>query len=179
MFTGRHWSKGVQHPGHVENWYCSTELEELYLTALEPYDFDEITHTVVMPPKRPESPYLRPVLDLKTVGIFLGTHSVGGYDNGFRAFSMQYLSALIACLSVRYRVVVFGTSDVKTEEEMRRYREIVSTYSTVIDMVDRTSLKERAIQLAPVHTISGSQLFFVTMSRNVTGSVATACSSSR
>ena len=40
-------------------------------------------------------------------------------------------------------------------------------------------LFERAIQLAPVHTISGSQLFFVTMSRYVTGSVATACSSSR
>ena len=33
--------------------------------------------------------------------------------------------------------------------------------------------------LAPAHTTSSSQLFFVTMSRYVTGSVATACSSSR
>ena len=38
---------------------------------------------------------------------------------------------------------------------------------------------ERAIHLAPAHTTSSSQLFFVTMSRYVTGSVATACSSSR
>ena len=41
------------------------------------------------------------------------------------------------------------------------------------------SRKERAIHLAPAHTTSSSQLFFVTMSRYVTGSVATACSSSR
>ena len=41
------------------------------------------------------------------------------------------------------------------------------------------ALQERAIHLAPAHTTSSSQLFFVTMSRYVTGSVATACSSSR
>ena len=40
-------------------------------------------------------------------------------------------------------------------------------------------IRERAIHLAPAHTTSSSQLFFVTMSRYVTGSVATACSSSR
>ena len=41
------------------------------------------------------------------------------------------------------------------------------------------ALHERGIHLAPAHTTSSSQLFFVTMSRYVTGSVATACSSSR
>ena len=53
----------------------------------------------------------------------------------------------------------------------------------IVSLLLATSLQhkiyKRAIQLAPVHTISGSQLFFVTMSRYVTGSVATACSSSR
>ena len=39
--------------------------------------------------------------------------------------------------------------------------------------------RKRAIHLAPAYTTSSSQLFFVTMSRYVTGSVATACSSSR
>jgi ADP-heptose:LPS heptosyltransferase len=153
--------------------YCSSEMEQLFLVARLPFDRKRYPDTGINVDQRIRSaaeakfpiPAERPV-----VAIFLGANSVGrGADEGYRTYSITYLEALISHFVSKHTVVVFGQSHLKTEEDLNRYRGILQRYPEVIDLVDRTSLDELVALMDRFSVVVGcdSSPIHLALARNV------------
>jgi ADP-heptose:LPS heptosyltransferase len=127
--------------------YCRSEMEELFLIALLPFDHSVYPESSV-PADDATDRAVRAKCGLPAgplLGLYLGSNSIGcGADNGFRTYSIEYVERLIDHFTKHFTVVVIGQSKVRTPEELNRYRGIVRANPRVIDLVDKTSLAELA-----------------------------------
>jgi ADP-heptose:LPS heptosyltransferase len=132
--------------------YCRSEMEELFLIALQDFNPERYPETAVHPDPKSRAavsrswplPRERPV-----AGVFLGSNSVGrGADEGFRTYSIDYLERLILHLAVRFTVVVIGQSHMRTADEMAQYRTFLARHHDIVDLVDKTSLDELVAVIA-------------------------------
>lgn len=128
---------------HTFNYYCYLEIEEIFRLALLSCPKDAAHRPRIFAPAGITRPaeFGLPEHE-QVVGVFIGSQTVGGYEGGFRAYSIEYLEALVSELSTFSRVAVFGTSSVKTPAEMAKYHSFIKQNSSVIDLVDRTTLPE-------------------------------------
>jgi len=126
--------------------YCTSEMEELFLTALIPHDPVRYPRTHIDLDAQGEADALsrftfpsgRPVL-----GLYVGSNSVGcGYDEGFRTYSIEFLETLVRRFQARFTVVMIGQSQVRNADERARYAQMVARFPRLIDLVDRTSLSD-------------------------------------
>jgi ADP-heptose:LPS heptosyltransferase len=127
--------------------YCRSEMEELFLIALLPFDPWQYPRTEVAleGSTRAKVQAKFPLPARPRLGLFLGSNSVGcGADNGFRTYSMDYLQRIVEHFSDRFAVVMIGQSNVRTPDERRRYSDILKTHAGVVDLVDKTTLQELA-----------------------------------
>lgn len=124
--------------------YCRSEIEELFLTALLPFDPRRYPRTTIH--TEPQTiaafrrkwsiPHDRPVL-----GLYLGSNSVGcGYDEGFRTYSIDRIENFIHHFAQRFTIVVIGQSQVRNGAERARYEQIVASTPQLVDLVDKTPL---------------------------------------
>ena len=126
--------------------YCLAEVEEHFLIALESFDRVDYPATAIvveaLPQHATESKF-QISDDRPALAIFLGSNSVGcGADEGFRTYSIGFLERLIARFSDRFTIVVIGQSQVRNAGELGQYREMLTRYPGVIDLVDKTTLAE-------------------------------------
>jgi ADP-heptose:LPS heptosyltransferase len=133
--------------------YCKSELEELMQNALINCNdrYYDLSHIFIRPddPKRANALKRLNLRDEESyLGIFLGTSTKGGYDNGFRAYSLKYLEKLVGFYYKRYRIIVVGQSREKTENEMAEYERMLQGFPRVINLVDKLSVQELIYVLA-------------------------------
>ena len=145
MISGRH-LQGDRETASTDIHFCVSEMEELFLTALLDFDPKQYPETNIrIDPALQERvrrnfplPAGKPVL-----GIFLGTNSVGrGADEGYRTYSLPKLVEMAEHFAARFTIVVFGQSQMRTDDELSRYRRLLAERPEVIDLVDRTSIDE-------------------------------------
>jgi ADP-heptose:LPS heptosyltransferase len=146
FMTGRRY-KGNKEKFQTNIHYCRTELEEIFFTALFSYDerMLELSSIVLNDDKindRLLQIFGDGILDKPPVGVFFGTSYSNGIDNGTRSLSLEYLFALTDILTEKYTVVFFGQSNHKSSIEMEKYKLLVSLREDVIDLLNKTNLKE-------------------------------------
>lgn len=122
--------------------YCNTEIEELFLTSLLKYNSKYITKTKIHLENNKNTLKKFKLSENNYLGIFLGSNSEGGDDNGFRTYSIDYLEKLIKRFKDNFKIVIIGQSSLKTKEEIKQYKKILKKHPKTIDLVDKTSLQE-------------------------------------
>jgi ADP-heptose:LPS heptosyltransferase len=125
--------------------YCNTEVEEILLTALFKYDPNIIYLPNIVLDGDNKLPGLFDYDLLKNigkpiVGIFIGTKN--NIDRGTRRFTLNYLFSILDRVVDLYSVVIIGQFDWMLQSDISEYLDRVKGYNNVIDLVDRTNLKE-------------------------------------
>ena len=113
FMSGRHLEDGEETSPTDAN-YCVSEMEELFMIALLPFDPARYPKTEVFLDERAHGVAQRKFAvprDRPAMALFFGSNSVGcGADEGFRTYSVEYLGQLIARFNDRFTIVIVGQS---------------------------------------------------------------------
>jgi ADP-heptose:LPS heptosyltransferase len=128
----------------VSVFHCRSEMEEQFFNALLPYSHARVVDTEIELPNNRSAVLER--LSLRSadpyLGIFIGTNTSGGDDDGQRTYSMDFIESLIHLFSRTAKIVIIGQSNSKSAAEMARYRKIINDNPHIVDLVDKTTLDE-------------------------------------
>jgi ADP-heptose:LPS heptosyltransferase len=143
LITGRY-CKDLKDSYASNPFFYSTEMEWFYMSSLLPYSHSFITNTKIYLDKNnskiPEYFGLKNRSDY--LGIFLGSNSTGGDDNGTRTYSVSFIEKLIKNFINKFTIVIVGQSNVKIKDEVQQYQILLEKYPKVINLVDATTLEE-------------------------------------
>lgn len=142
IITGMHF-KGDKEIKPTNIFYCFSAIEELFLISLLKYSDKSITRTKIFLDEDKRKKILKKFkIKDSCLGIFLGSNSSGGDDDGFRTYTIEYLEKLISSFNDQFKIVVIGQSKIKTKQEIKKYKSLLKRYPDVIDLVDKTTLEE-------------------------------------
>ena len=149
LITGRHFRHGRDR-SHVNLFHCRTELEELFFSALLPYSDERVADTEIAVDANNGGALERfgLVSEEKYLGIFLGSNSIGGDDNGQRSYSLEFVERLADHFSSDFTIVIVGQSNYKTPEERECYKAFLKRHPNIIDLVDKTTLEELVLVIS-------------------------------
>jgi len=153
LITGRHFERNLDiYPPNPFSY--RTEIEELFHYSLLPYSHLEVTSSRIYLDEHDQRTIGK--FNLKNgryLGIFLGSNSTNGDDNGQRTYSVGFVENLIRAFKEDFTIVVVGQSEVKSPEERRRYCQLTKKYPEVVNLVDQTTLDDL------LYVIKSCQLF--------------------